>query len=245
MRMVFNDAFIHGDLHPGNMMLRMNEGAYLDGDGNRDEHVGGWKKHVMRMLPEKIRRLIADPTPPFELVLLDAGLAIPLAPKRVEALRSMAISMLYCDFKGSATHIYNQSPDSSKCVDPEAFKEDLANVFRGVRKIRTEAGYMQVSDACLECLRLVRHHQVQLDTGLSWALFAMLSAEGSARQLDPEADCTGAAARYIVTVPSLFREMKQQPPEILWKMVRELVYGRQTNRPLEGVTAENKKDIKS
>lgn len=149
----------------------------------------------------------------------------------------MALCMLYCDFKGSATHIYNQSPDSSKCADPEAFKEQLADVFRTVRGTVKEAGYMQVSDACLEALRLVRVHRVELDTGLTWALFAMLSAEGCARQLDPQADCTGAAARYIVTIPSLFREMKHQSPDVLKKMIGEIIYGRRTNRNRE-ITGE-------
>lgn len=238
MRMVFKDAFVHGDLHPGNMMLRLNEGAFGD-DSERNSHVGGWKKQVISMLrdashilPESIRPRFAglDDQPPFQLVLLDAGLSIPIAPKRVEALRSMAISMLYCDFYGSASHIYNQSPDSSKCTDPEAFKQSLANVFRGVRKNAKQEGYVQVSDACLECLRLVRHHQVPLDTGLTWALFAMLSAEGCARQLDPEADCTGAAARYIVTVPSLIREMNNQSPDIIRQMAREIIFGRRTHK---------------
>jgi predicted unusual protein kinase regulating ubiquinone biosynthesis (AarF/ABC1/UbiB family) len=235
MRMVFNDAFLHGDMHPGNMIVRMNEGAYVPssdsaGRSSDERRIGGWKHHAARILPKTIRKRVSHHTPPFELVLLDAGLAIPLAPKRVEALRSMAISMLYCDFKGAATHIYDQSPDHSRCVDPDGFKTDLANVFRGVRKNVGEAGYAQVSDACLECLRLVRQHQVLLDTGLTWALFAMLSTEGSARQLDPQADCTGAAARYVVTIPSLFREMKNQSPDTIRGMVRELVFGRQTHQ---------------
>lgn len=234
MRMLFNDAFIHGDLHPGNMMVRLNDGAYVDNSGSAtrsgsEVFVGGWRHHIFQMLPDAIRTSMFDCTPPFELVLLDAGLAIPIAPKAVESLRSMAVSMLYNDFLGSARHIYNMSPDSSKCKDPEAFVSDLASVFQKVRGEIKESGYLQVSDACLECLRLVRYHQVVLETGPTWALFAMLSAEGSARQLDQKADCTGAAARYIVSVPSLFREFnKQQPSEIVWKMCRELIFGRNT-----------------
>ena len=37
------------------------------------------------------------------------------------------------------------------------------------------------------------------------ALFGMLSVEGSAKRLDPEVDCAGAAMRYVLTMQGVLR----------------------------------------
>merc|ERR1711879_654969 len=144
--------------------------------------------------------------PPFECVILDAGLAIPLPPSKVQALRSIAIAILYADYDRAASVIYDESPDASECTNPELFVKELGAVFRRTRSDVQERGYLQISNACLAGLKLVNEHKVGIDTELTWVLLSMLSIEGAARQFDPLLDATAAASKHIVTFPALAEE---------------------------------------
>jgi len=251
MRMIFNDKFIHGDLHPGNIMLTLQkeenrpaaaagEGAASSGssasagplatEGSSSSATTASPTSSVGLLDRFRTYLptcmggIEPRAQGFELVILDAGLAIPLPQEKVEVLRSLAIAIIYADFFRAAEILYQQSPDSSRCWDPMAFKRGLAKAFQDCRRNVWEEGFVQVSDACLESLRLVQYYNVGLDTTLTWTLFGMLSVEGSARQLDPAVDCAKAATRYIITVPSLLREMHQQSWTTTRHMLSELAF---------------------
>lgn len=241
MRMIFVDAFVHGDLHPGNIMLHMHAPAASGGAEapKQDRHLEAGPAPVnpwdlwgnLLSLRERLpigmgglagRRRGFEAGDPYELVILDAGLAIPLRPDKVEALRSLAISIIYGDFYKAASILYECSPDSSRCSDPEGFKQGLAAAFRNCRKNVWEEGFVQVSDACLDSLNLVQKYQVGLDTALTWTLFGMLSVEGSARQLDPQVDCAGSARRYILTGPAIWKEFRDQSWETSTHMLCEM-----------------------
>lgn len=254
MRMIFHDAFIHGDLHPGNIMLRLRGGADgagaaaatasaaagATGPGAGDaagaacaapgpEEAGaegggeGWLRRARRRCSVAARRLSGTSPPRFELVILDAGLAIPLPKDKVEALRSLAIAIIYGDYFHAAEILYEQSPDTSGCWDPVAFKSRLAAAFEACRKNIWEEGFVQVSEACLQALHLVQHYNVGLDTTLTWALFGMLSVEGSAKRLDPEVDAAEAATKYIITVGSVAREFGRQSSATCWRMLLDAI----------------------
>jgi len=236
MRMIFNDAFIHGDLHPGNIMLQLRpkdkaaEPASASGDATDEDRSStsgaGLLSRLRGLLPKPFRRGREElDDPRFELVILDAGLAIPLPKEKVEVLRSLAISIIYGDFYRAAEILYEQSPDSSRCWDPVAFKRGLAQAFQDCRRNVWEEGFVQVSDACLRALQLVQYYNVGLDLTLTWTLFGMLSVEGSARQLDPEVDCARAATRYIITVPSLVKELRCASWSTIRHMLGELAFG--------------------
>jgi len=215
MRMVFNDHFLHGDLHPGNIMLDLRPKAEEASDSD-----GGLLDKLRGILPAWPGTKRAHQA--FDLVILDAGLAIPLPKEKVEVLRSLAISIVYSDYARAAEILYNESPDSSGCWDPAAFKSNLAKAFRDCRRSIWDQGCVQVSDTCLQALNLVQHYNVGLDMTLTWALFGMLSVEGSARQLDPHVDCAQVAMRYVITVPSLLKEMRHQSWTTVGHMVAEL-----------------------
>ncbi|CAE7598495.1 ADCK2 [Symbiodinium sp. CCMP2456] len=224
MRMIFKDQFIHGDLHPGNVMLKLAGGSSSSHPGQDKADDGA---SLVGKASDRLNSVVTRARgQPFELIILDAGLAIPLAREKVEALRSLALAIIYGDFNRAAQILYDQSPDTSNCQDPQAFKSGLAKAFCDCRKQVYEDGFVQVSDAVLEALRLVRYYNVGLDTTLTWTLLGMLSIEGSARQLDPEVDCARAATRYILNLPSLRKELQSQSWHTSRHMFTEMLMNR-------------------
>lgn len=219
MRMIFSDAFIHGDLHPGNIMLR------LDRRSTDSAEASSWRDKLRPWLPQKLADTYCGALP-YQLVILDAGLAIPLPREKVQALRSLAVSIIYADFARAAEILYQQSPDTSRCVDPSGFKDRLASVFRNCRKNVWDEGYVQVSETCLQALQLVQRYQVGMDVTLTWALFGMLSVEGSARQLDPNVDCAKAATRYIINMETLWSELQTSSSSTTRNMLAEIIFGK-------------------
>merc|ERR1719291_35205 len=215
MRMLFMDCFIHGDMHPGNLILRL-----------KDE---GFVRSPLQRVADWIARLAGrSPWQPFEIVVLDAGLAIPMARQKVDALRSLALSIMYQDYSRAADILYAESPDSSQCQDPGAFKVEIAEIFRGSRKDVWDQGYLQIGDAALKALQAVHKHQVGIDTTLTWVLLSMLSVEGASRQFYSEVDATFAAVQYIVTLPNILRELSR---DLSWATAKEML----TQRVMEGL----------
>ncbi len=51
------------------------------------------------------------------LVVLDAGLAIPLPQVEIGKLRSLGIAILYLDFMRTGDIIYSMAVDTSRCFD--------------------------------------------------------------------------------------------------------------------------------
>jgi aarF domain-containing kinase len=260
MRMIFHDNFIHGDLHPGNVMLQLQSqpgdaataaastvqmgnpqgcvagaarvrdngsGAQGSSDGSSEDGEGVCKSWLRQNVPESVSSLLLGPAPSaFKLVILDTGLAMTLPKEKVEALRSLAIAVIYGDYPKAAQVLYDQSPDTSRCRDPAAFKAGLAKAFKSCRKAAWEEGYCQVSDACLAALNHVQRYNVALDTSLTWTLIGMLSVEGAARQLDPQVDVAGAATEYVVTLPAMLQELRQGSWNSCKHMIAELVFQR-------------------
>jgi len=106
----------------------------------------------------------------FEIVVLDSGLAIPMTPDKVELLRKLTVCLLYANYSKAARLLFEMSPDSSMCKDPEGFQREVADVFRRSRLQCFEEGYTQVSDCCLSCLKLLRTYSIVNDSSLTWAL---------------------------------------------------------------------------
>lgn len=194
-KMLFEDRFVHGDLHPGNFMVRFPAA---------DTSPFAWLRKMHKKVTEYFSIGVKDAG--FEIVVLDSGLAIPMTPSKVEGLRKMTVALLYANYNKAAKVLFEMSPDSSMCTDPEGFQREVADAFRRARLQCCDEGYTQVSDCCLSCLRLLRKYCIVNDSSLTWALLSMLSVEGAARQLDPEVDATDAAICYIINFKSLYEE---------------------------------------
>mmetsp|Transcript_38152 Transcript_38152/g.109479 ORF Transcript_38152/g.109479 Transcript_38152/m.109479 type:complete len:530 (-) Transcript_38152:463-2052(-) len=222
MRMLFKDNFVHGDLHPGNILLRVRkpDGAAAGGASAAEDGLRGRLPAPLRFIADAI----LPPDPGFDLVLLDAGLAVPLPSEKVEILRSTTTAILYADYDKAARLAFSMSPDTTCCEDPQQFQRELADIFKASRQVVWDQGFLQLSDAGLMCLDLVRRHHVHLDATFSWAILALLSVEGAGRQLDPSVDATGAATRYLISVRNLIQECQGGSWISTKEMVTQLVF---------------------
>lgn len=74
---VFVDNFVHGDLHPGNILVRADLGV---SDQNKATLTDLWDMVVVSMRPSP---------PPLQLVLLDAGIVAQLSEGDLRNLRAV------------------------------------------------------------------------------------------------------------------------------------------------------------
>eukprot|EP00633_Aureoumbra_lagunensis_P003300 CAMPEP_0197286920 /NCGR_PEP_ID=MMETSP0890-20130614/2747_1 /TAXON_ID=44058 ORGANISM="Aureoumbra lagunensis, Strain CCMP1510" /NCGR_SAMPLE_ID=MMETSP0890 /ASSEMBLY_ACC=CAM_ASM_000533 /LENGTH=458 /DNA_ID=CAMNT_0042755895 /DNA_START=234 /DNA_END=1607 /DNA_ORIENTATION=+ len=175
LKMLFIDNFCHADMHPGNLLVRI--------QSNQDfaSSIAAGK---------------------FDLILLDAGLVVELGSKHDQRnfIDLFAALALHRD-GAKAGRLLLERAKHNACKDPEAFVRDVTRLVNSILQEDTSKkltlGRLKVADVIFELLSLSYQHKVRLDASFTNVVLAVAIVEGIGRSLDPDLDLLQEAVPFV------------------------------------------------
>lgn len=185
LRMMLVDSFIHADLHPGNILVR------LETPGGRTAgRVVDWMRGIFKRTGTLLG---VDLIPPVDwmrrphMVLLDAGMAMTLSPEDHTNMCGLFEAFSRMDGRGVAEWVLKFSGDQQTCPDPVTFKRDLG---KRLDEAKQNSMFVPGSEAngaeeLAAVLDMCREHQVSLPGHICATVVTTLVLEGWSHDLDP------------------------------------------------------------
>eukprot|EP00963_Diacronema_lutheri_P008351 scaffold741_cov336-Pavlova_lutheri.AAC.62 len=165
LQMMLRDNFVHADLHPGNILVRI------------DKPEKPWDVMLNQFVT-------GDTSPRPHVVLLDVGMTAELSNKDQINLHGFFESVLELDGESAAKYILAMSPWQG-CPDPEGFKNEVGTLFKSFDNMMS-SGVTDVSLCMNTVLDSVRKYQVNIQGNILSVVVTTLVLEGWATKLDPD-----------------------------------------------------------
>lgn len=187
MKMLFEDNFVHSDLHPGNVLVRV--------------------KHGSPSLNLSTSNVGTKQTKNRELVVLDAGLVTTLS----ERNRFNFISLFSAVACGEGEYGANlmlegafsekNSPFSGSSINATKFRMDMKKVFDQVSSHSSgfNLSSVQIGKILLDVLSTLRENKVPLDGSFSSLILTVIVGEGLGRKLAPHYNLFAEASPYLIS----------------------------------------------
>lgn len=165
LQMMLRDNFVHADLHPGNILVRI-EKPEKPWDVMLNQFVTG------------------DTSPRPHVVLLDVGMTAELSHADQKNLHGFFESVLDLDGERAARCILAMSPWQG-CPDPEGFTTEVGTLFKSFGEMMS-GGVTDVSLCMNTVLDSVRKYEVNIQGNILSVVVTTLVLEGWATKLDPD-----------------------------------------------------------
>ncbi|KAK3558811.1 hypothetical protein QTP86_028756 [Hemibagrus guttatus] len=175
LKMVFVDNFVHGDLHPGNILVQADQGVSAQDKATLTDL---WDTVVVSTRPSP---------PPLQLVLLDAGIVTQLSEGDLRNLRAVFTAVVLQQGERVAELILNHAR-ANECQDVPRFKKEMAELVNLAVSDTLSLGKIQVAELLSRVFGLLIHHKVKLESNFASIVFAIMVLEGLGRSLDPNLD---------------------------------------------------------
>ncbi|KAA0724789.1 putative aarF domain-containing protein kinase 2 [Triplophysa tibetana] len=175
LKMVFVDNFVHGDLHPGNILVQMGGG---EAPQDRVTLTDLWDTVVVS---------VRWSGPPLQLVLLDAGIVAQLSEEDRRNFRDVFTAVVLKRGERVAELILHHAR-ASECQDVTRFKKEMAELVDGALGDTLSLGKIQVAELLSQVFGLLIRHKVKLESNFASMVFAIMVLEGLGRSLDPHLD---------------------------------------------------------
>lgn len=181
LKMLFEDNFVHSDLHPGNVLLRTN-----NIEGTRQYYPDGKRK---------LHR---------EIIVLDTGLVTTLSKDERNNFISLFAAVACGDGELGAELMMDRLPPSLKKTQKpevrERFKKEMKAVFDmvapGTHGFRLSQ--VQIGTVLGKVMRTVRENRMPLDGNFASLVLTVIVGEGLGRKLSPDFNIFAEAAPYLV-----------------------------------------------
>jgi aarF domain-containing kinase len=203
---LFEDNFVHADLHAGNVLVR---NAKSNSDYNTSTSKPGQPQLVLldagltiELLPYDRKNLIALFRAVFDNDGAEAAhlMMTKYAPSTTDTATAEA-NLSSSKGKISGNNGNASDSDMSSCttsaVRPEEYKEAMAQLVNSVHAQGLSLGKIGVGAILAEVLRLSYEHDVQLESRFVSVVVSVMLAEGLGRQLDPEVDIIARAVPFL------------------------------------------------
>ena len=191
-QMVFQDNFLHADMHPGNILLR--------GLKPNKENIQGKDGRN----PDNIKYGICDGNE--SIVLLDAGISATLSTND----RQNFIDLFHCivtnqGYKAGILMAERSKGGLEGSIKPEEFANKMQELVESIHKIGLSLGKVSVAELLQRVLVLCYVHSVKLDASFVRVVLGMVVVEGFGRRLDPEVNLLAEALPYILSAKKIVR----------------------------------------
>lgn len=213
--MLLSDNFVHADLHPGNIMIKLTKPmSFLD---NIWKHLFHWQftnsnnissstlhpladsdsdKVVSTLLElrnkpaqwrAELERLHHAGYNP-EIIFLDAGLVEILSPTNQRNLLDLISSLVKFDGFRAGQLLIERSRSPELAIDPDVFALKIEHIVLDIKRKTFSLAKITISDLLSQILRTIRQHHVKLEGDFANILISILVSEGVSRQLNPDMD---------------------------------------------------------
>ncbi|CAH1777512.1 unnamed protein product [Owenia fusiformis] len=177
LKMVFLDNLVHGDLHPGNILVQ-NADVYTPEDDN---------KLVILDLGDTVMINVKSVECPLRLILVDAGITSSLSKSDLQNFREVFTAVV----QGNGEKVAELFLTNTKCVeckDIECFKSEMADLVNTARASTISLGQIQVGVLLSDVFSLLRRHRIKMESQFASVMLAIFVLEGLGRSLDPDLD---------------------------------------------------------
>jgi len=175
-KMLIDDNFLHADLHPGNILVRL-----PDGVAHTLSSIVRGKAHTSKKETEDGERVVptlSDASP--EIIILDTGLATRLSPFHQASLAKMFQAIVTWDGSTVADTILSFADNVKANVDYSEFKKDIAAAVNQFQSSTPRAG------ECMGAIfETVQRYHLCLDPNVMIAVVTVMVLEGWQWRLDP------------------------------------------------------------
>ncbi|XP_032762590.1 uncharacterized aarF domain-containing protein kinase 2 isoform X2 [Rattus rattus] len=192
-KMIFLDNFVHGDLHPGNILV---QGA--DGVSSSLE-----MQQQQVNVYDTLAATIAPALCPLRLVLLDAGIVAKLQASDLRNFRAVFLAVAMGQGHRVAELMLHHA-QANECKDVEKFKAEMATLVTQARKNTLTLEKLHVSSLLSSVFKLLMTHKVKLESNFASIVVAIMVLEGLGRSLDPKLDILEAAKPFLLKGPASF-----------------------------------------
>eukprot|EP00742_Colponemidia_sp_Colp-10_P006327 GILJ01006781.1.p1 GENE.GILJ01006781.1~~GILJ01006781.1.p1 ORF type:complete len:463 (-),score=61.36 GILJ01006781.1:36-1424(-) len=222
LKMLFLDNFIHGDLHPGNVLVQGLDSAdelglfehtarpptlpttiverTSDSSLSFFKHMASDFKTVWRgFFPESI------PETNLSVVLLDVGVISKLS--KQDWLNFIDLFEAVAEGNGRrGARIMVERAREQHCTDLNQFESEMESLFAKARMATLSE--IRVGEVLRGVLYLVQKHRVKIESNFASLVGAIIVLEGLGRQLNPEINVVSES------IPFLVKAMRALPANI-------------------------------
>lgn len=185
-KMIFVDNFVHGDLHPGNILVQGADGLSPSLETQQQQ--------------VNVRDTLATIAPalcPLRLVLLDAGIVAELQASDLRNFRAVFLAIALGQGHRVAELMLHHAR-ANECKDVERFKAEMATLVTQARENIITLEKLHVSSLLSSVFKLLMIHKVKLESNFASIVFAIMVLEGLGRSLDPKLDILEAAKPFLL-----------------------------------------------
>ncbi|RNF09983.1 ubiquinone biosynthesis protein [Trypanosoma rangeli] len=195
LKMLFEDNFVHSDLHPGNLLLRTNPGAPVSS------------------VTASLRPPSADACYPdgrmklrHELIVLDTGLVSTLSKEERNNFIALFAAVACGDGKLGADLMLDRMPETrgpKREVNREKFREDMQAIFNIVAPENSEGfklSKVRIGPVLAKIMSTLRENRTPIDGNFASLVLTVMVGEGLGRRLTPDFNLFGEAAPYLVAL---------------------------------------------
>lgn len=195
LHMFIVDNLVHADLHPGNILVRLNPYGGVFGEKFFDTLKG-----AVSSLNNAFNLSLAIPEDRIfkpSIVLLDAGMATRLSSEDQINMVGLFEAFSRLDGRSVADWTLRFAGENQTCPDPAAFRQDMINHFDDLYEIASVNDTSNGAEMLAAVLETVRQHQVSLPGHICAAVVTTLVLEGWSHQLDPAHSTLSEVKRVI------------------------------------------------